>query len=684
MVKASMEESLKPLGLQLAADGKISERPFLHTLRQTFVRDQRALKIFDVSRPAHPCFGIDHARISGARDFTQGGITLGACYKSGDLLSEQMHVTLCIGLHHDDGKGLSAMLGPKEASGDRPAVVGIGPEFVQLADSKELEMADGSCVPCEPVICLDLAAFRGITQKRGKCSAICACRGLKSLQSYPGNDGIPDLPVGSTVDDFHAAQAIARSQCGYGTPLLELPSLMAATHRLGPGEFCPWCEKVPFATADDRLAAEVKLAALRARVTHGEKDSEDRKEASKELNQILKDHAESHGDALLLEPLILANKSGTQVFIVDPMHCLELNLMKTLWKYSFGDRMTDSDRELVAQYLSSIGLHLDIRNKGQRDPGQKWFSATQADEFVLGSDHFKKSKSPGLVKNILAIVEIIFDKRTVADSFEQEAAPPKKAKTARADRHKAGGAGPRFGGAEVGPGAAGTSGLSISGLRGDEDSNSTILEYVRSRYGNHASTVIAILTAWEAYGALFMEWREPWESDTDAYRAKRAFQFARCARDFQQALVSLSNYKHKSWYVHLVVWVVWQQIWMFGNLWPMSTISIESRNARTEKIGLRFANWRPMSEGPTQYSYVDRRSGEQVSRTQSYNSSPVHQMLKRVALAELLWHGSHRFSSPDMLRLRTQLRSKALKVEVADAPPSLPPATLRAELLGKS
>ena len=191
-----MEESLKPLGLQLAADGKISERPFLHTLRQTFVRDQRALKIFDVSRPAHPCFGIDHARISGARDFTQGGITLGACYKSGDLLSEQMHVTLCIGLHHDDGKGLSAMLGPKEASGDRPAVVGIGPEFVQLADSKELEMADGSCVPCEPVICLDLAAFRGITQKRGKCSAICACRGLKSLQSYPGNDGIPDLPTG--------------------------------------------------------------------------------------------------------------------------------------------------------------------------------------------------------------------------------------------------------------------------------------------------------------------------------------------------------------------------------------------------------------------------------------------------------------------------------------------------------
>ena len=69
---------------------------------------------------------------------------------------------------------------------------------------------------------------RGITQKRGKCSAICACKGLASLQSYPGHDGIPDLPEGDTIADFHTAQAIAREQCGYGTALMELPSLQAA------------------------------------------------------------------------------------------------------------------------------------------------------------------------------------------------------------------------------------------------------------------------------------------------------------------------------------------------------------------------------------------------------------------------------------------------------------------------
>ena len=74
-------------------------------------------------------------------------------------------------------------------------------------------------------------------------------------------------------------------------------------------------------------AAAAQLAALRARASAG--DPADRKAAKRELDNILKEHAELHGDAILLEPLIMRNKSGTQPFIVDPMHCLELNLAKT-------------------------------------------------------------------------------------------------------------------------------------------------------------------------------------------------------------------------------------------------------------------------------------------------------------------------------------------------------------------
>ena len=460
-----MKEDLKPMGLTLSSDGKISERSYLNTLRATFQRDAGVLKVFDLRRPAHPCFGIDHASISGARDFTQGGITMGGCYKAGSLLSEQKHVTLCVGRHHDDGKGLAAMLGPK------PGVVGIAEEFRQLSDEGELEVG-GECIPCEPVICLDFAAFRGITRKRGKCSAICACRGLASLQSYPGANGIPDLPSGDTVADFYAAQAIVQSQCGYGTSLLEFPSLEAATHRLPNGwDFdrdgpwsCSWCDEVIYTALGQQAVAEAKLAALQARASAG--DPADRKAAKAELDGILKAHAELHGDALLLEPLIMLNKSGTKCFIVDPMHGLELNLMKTLWKYSFGDRMTDYDRELVAEYLSSINLHLDIRAKGKRDPQQKWFSAAQCDEFVLGSEYFKKAKSPGLIKNVLAICESIFDKSTVADSIAEVPAKKPKPKTARKDRHTAPVAG-GYGASEVTAGRvdpSDTSHLSINSL----------------------------------------------------------------------------------------------------------------------------------------------------------------------------------------------------------------------------
>jgi hypothetical protein len=157
--------------------------------------------------------------------------------------------------------------------------------------------------------------------------------------------------------------------------------------------------------------------------------------------------------------------------------------------------------------------------------------------------------------------------------------------------------------------------LSISDLTGAAclgnagSGQAPILSYLRKRYGNHAETVIQIMKAWETYGELFSEWRGVWEGDSDEYRAKRALRLARAARDFQAALTSLSNYseyKQKSWYTHATTWIAWQQIFDYGNTWALSTISIESRNARIKKYGRRFTNWRPLVEGFTSYSYQDR------------------------------------------------------------------------------
>ena len=198
-----------------------------------------------------------------------------------------------------------------------------------------------------------------------------------------------------------------------------------------------------------------------------------------------------------------------------------------------------------------------------------------------GKDHYANSKSPGLVMNVLTIVDIIFDKLTVAVALDA-AAPPKKPKTGRKDRHTASSS--TYGAAEVdaaGIDPAQTLHLSISELQ--KVSTPETLKYIRSRYGNHAEIVIKILSAWEAYGELFSEWRAAWTGDTDEYRARRALQMARPARDFQANLTSLSNNKQKSWCTHAVTWIAWQQLFFYGNTWPLSTISIESRNARIKK-----------------------------------------------------------------------------------------------------
>ena len=255
-----------------------------------------------------------------------------------------------------------------------------------------------------------------------------------------------------------------------------------------------------------------------------------------------------------------------KIFVIDPLHCLLLNICKSAWKYSFGDRMTPDQRTRVATYLLEIGLPLDIRELGKRNPQQKWFGGAQFDEFVLGVAHNAKSKSPGLVRNILAILELVFDEPTVvaaaAEAEEAEASaaaaaaaaaqPIKKAKS-RKERMSSGPVG-GFGASEVQTQHQTTQAveslLDLGELEGVEDYSSqspAIIAYVRQRYGNHAKTVLEIIALWESYGRVYHAWRDSWTSDTDDYLAARAMQFARAARDFAKFLAMVSKYKHKSW-----------------------------------------------------------------------------------------------------------------------------------------
>eukprot|EP00966_Prymnesium_polylepis_P148213 3423759-Prymnesium_polylepis.1 len=344
--KARMNEKLKPWGLKLSDDGKISQRAMLPTLLSTMERDAQHLRTFTADDPALPCFGIDHATISRVREFSHGGLTMGGIYRTDAPISEMKHVTLVLGQYHDDAKGLDKMLGPQ------PGCEGIAVEFERLDRAGSINFG-GAEVPCRPKLCLDLAAARGMRKCRGKAACLCACQGKARLPSYPGQTDppIPALPDGDTEADWARAIEIAEEQCSYGSAKMEYPSLRSAAHLLPEGwDFdrdgpwkCSWCLEVIWTAAGQMEADVARLEALRE-LAKTDKPAKDK------LDSELKAHADKHADTLKYEDQVI--KVGTNRYIVDPLHCLLLNLAKTAWKYSFGDRMLPAQRESVAAYLT--------------------------------------------------------------------------------------------------------------------------------------------------------------------------------------------------------------------------------------------------------------------------------------------------------------------------------------------
>eukprot|EP00965_Chrysotila_dentata_P117565 3884497-Pleurochrysis_carterae.AAC.1 len=57
------------------------------------------------------------------------------------------------------------------------------------------------------------------------------------------------------------------------------------------------------------------------------------------------------------------------------------------------------------------------------------------------------------------------------------------------------------------------------------------------------------------------------------------------ATELARQLNKVSNYKHKSWYVHMIVFIVPRQMFKHGDTWRLSTMPIESRGARLKRYG---------------------------------------------------------------------------------------------------
>eukprot|EP00965_Chrysotila_dentata_P070052 2313888-Pleurochrysis_carterae.AAC.1 len=111
-------------------------------------------------------------------------------------------------------------------------------------------------------------------------------------------------------------------------------------------------------------------------------------------------HARGRLDQMLAVAPVL--KVGTDIFIVDLLHCVQLNVAKTAWMYTFADKLKPQrkGRERATAYMGSIGCYLDLPAKGQQNPENKFMTnGATVDDYVMGRLRDPKSKSPGLAAN---------------------------------------------------------------------------------------------------------------------------------------------------------------------------------------------------------------------------------------------------------------------------------------------
>ena len=460
--------------------------------------------------------------------------------------------------------------------------------------------------PAKVAGCFDLVAARGIRGGSARCACHTAATTAEERFSVPELDDVESWDEGLSL---LSQQVILTNRDMRNDS--HTPPLLWDFEAEGPWK----CERdgcaVVFATHADYITYRDEFLAAKADKSHaGKKRTTARAAAHGKI------HVSGQGEC---EPPLIAVDMDD--IIIDPLHAMMLNLPKVLWKYTFGDRMTNAQRELVAEYLISIGCPLDVRAKSDgRDANRKWFTGEIVAKFVEGDD---SDQSPGLVANINAILDILYVKcpaPPAAPTPPSVPAPAPQAKPANmTKRNGGGGAKIRTGGFSVAaapatvnppvaavPTAAASTAASAAASAAkpaaapDAASNindSDLDAKFRARYQSHMDSAKLAYMGWRSFGELYVEWRTCWTSRTTGYQQTRALKFAKLAAKLSTAMKAASLGKHKSWYVYLVVWVVPRQIAIRGDTWAYSTSPIEQRGARLKKIVRSVISWRPPCDG---------------------------------------------------------------------------------------
>ena len=370
LVKTFIEQH----GLVRDAAGLIAQRSYKVTVTEQVLRDIRRGWIPPDSKLLRPTLGAD-GTVVGKVGFMHVSSDVSANYLLGiSQQNEQNLCTIAAAQTDDHWGGLNKVLCKGFYTSDARLMPDdcIAAEFNTIIASGKLEV-NGVQIPAAPTGCFDLAAARGIRGGHGRCACHCACLTCVERHSVP-----QCLACDETADvSWTAVQQELESH-----QLLEHGTMMNDSHT--PPDDWDWsklweCTRSGCAVKFDNFDAYLKARNSFFLATKDISPAAKKATAARAAHH-LKLHPSNQGE--FNPPL---TKLQMRSIILDPLHALLLNLPKTIWKYAFGDRMTNMQRELVAEYLLSIGCPLDVRAKTDgRDANRKWFLGEAFQRFGEG------------------------------------------------------------------------------------------------------------------------------------------------------------------------------------------------------------------------------------------------------------------------------------------------------------
>ena len=655
--------SQKRYGLSMDKAGKIAQRSFLSTVALQVQRDlaRGLLKPITEADPLITCLGADGTGV-GKRSMMHVANSIAPSYRDGVSVENEKNIsTIATSVTDDHWSGLNETLCggfyTSNSDGELPPT-SIAAEVNSLIANQCVDITelDGSPrgVPARVRGSFDLVAARGIRGGRGRC----ACH---TEAADKDRFDVPPIKEDST---WKEADAMLDKY-----PFLKSVTMRNDSHT--PPKDWDWTRPWKCSRPGCNVVFETKTEFIMARLVFLTEKADRSTEGKAKTAKRAKTYAEIHPSQQEEFQPPLTDMSMEDI-IIDALHCLMLNLPKVIWKYTFGDRMTNEQRELVAEYLTLINCPLDVRAKGDgRDANRKWFTGEIFQRFVEGDEH-----SPGLAANITAIFDIIYVKAPAPVVVTP--APTSKNAVAR---NGGGGAKKRKGGHSI----AGTVASAEASAEGEHPNKTipnvspaddTVRESkLRAKYGSHMDVVKIGIDAWRELGFVYAEWREPWEASDKEYREKRALAFLRCAVRLSAAMKACSVNKHKSWYAFLTVWVVPRQMARDGDTWAFGTSPVEQRGARLKKFVRQVVSWRPCSDGmvtPAGPALADGSTPSPVYvPRRKYESCAMMQVLRMCVSQEEMWAASALESAQtgvDVLsvserRMQTAGRSTLLKIE---------------------